>query len=423
MKHSIISKITIIFVIAFALVCALFITFGNMQTNKAYTNIRANEINAINYLLRLYEKATPPSDLEKYFRNFGFHLVRDKNIVTNVITSGEKEFTQNTPIGIFESIKYGGSIYLTIKNETFLIVFEGLGTQNLNDPLWIGFILTVIVLFYLYLSMIKSFSPLKKLTKNIKKFGAGNLDVVIIDKKREDEIGELADEFNLAVSKIRELVYSRQLFLRTIMHELKTPIGKGRIISEMIDSEVQKNRLISVFERLEILINEFAKIEQLLSKNYALKYQECHFSLILEQVRDILLLDNFDEKISVCMNEDAIINVDFQLFTLALKNLIDNALKYSDDKKVRIICDNDKISVQNTGKPLLMSFEHYKQAFVRNNAEKVSGIGLGLYIIDKICAMHNFHFEHSYCANMHTFSVIFDKPAISQKNKKSKNEK
>lgn len=417
MKHSLIKKISVIFIIAFVLVCVLFISFGKMQTNKAMSQIQSNQLNAVNYLLGLYEKATPPTDIEQYFRNFGFELVKDKNIVTNVITSKDKVFTQNTPIGLFESVKYNGSLFLTLKTESFVVAFEGLGTKNINDPLWIGFLLTISVLFYLYLSMLKSFTPLKKLSKNIKKLGNGNIDISLNEAKREDEIGELAAEFENAVQKIQQLVRSRQLFLRTIMHELKTPIGKGRIISEMIDDEVQKKRLVSVFERLEILINEFAKIEQLLSKNYALQYQECHFSLILEQVRDILMIDNFDEKIGVCMNEDAVINVDFQLFTLALKNLIDNALKYSDDKKVRIICDKDKICVQNHGKPLVMGFEHYKQAFVRNNAEKSSGMGLGLYIIDKICAMHKFRFEYNYCENNHNFCVIFDKPVA----KKGKN--
>ena len=36
---------------------------------------------------------------------------------------------------------------------------------------------------------------------------------------------------------------SRQLFLRTIMHELKTPIGKGRIVSEMIEDDTQKEQI------------------------------------------------------------------------------------------------------------------------------------------------------------------------------------
>ena len=407
MKHSLITKISVFFVIAIILVCVLFITFARMQMNRALGSMQANQINAVNNLLELYKRNAPPSDIERYFSSYGLELVKDKNIIQNIITSGKIFFVQDTSIGEFSSVEYNNSLFLNIKNNSFVVVFESLGTKNLNDPLWVGFLLTMAVLISLYLSIVRSFTPLKKLSKNIKKFAQGNLDVNLAATHSEDEIGQVAQEFNNAIAKIQELIRSRQLFLRTIMHELKTPIGKGRLITEMLDDETQKERLVNVFERLEILINEFAKIEQLLSKSYSLNYQDYHFSLILEQVRDMSMLDNWDELISENIECDAVINVDFGLFALAIKNLIDNALKYSADKKVAIICDENKISVANRGAALAKSFEHYKQAFIRNKDEKATGMGLGLYIIDKICELHKFRFEYNYSDGTHYFSIVF----------------
>ncbi|WP_306528756.1 ArsS family sensor histidine kinase [Campylobacter sp.] len=385
----------------------LFITFARMQMNRALGSMQANQINAVNNLLELYKRNAPPSDIERYFSSYGLELVKDKNIIQNIITSGKIFFVQDTSIGEFSSVEYNNSLFLNIKNNSFVVVFESLGTKNLNDPLWVGFLLTMAVLISLYLSIVRSFTPLKKLSKNIKKFAQGNLDVNLAATHSEDEIGQVAQEFNNAIAKIQELIRSRQLFLRTIMHELKTPIGKGRLITEMLDDETQKERLVNVFERLEILINEFAKIEQLLSKSYSLNYQDYHFSLILEQVKDMSMLDNWDELISTDIECDAVINVDFGLFALAIKNLIDNALKYSSDKKVRIICDENKVSVANRGAALAKSFEHYKQAFIRNKDEKAIGMGLGLYIIDKICELHKFRFEYNYSDGTHYFSIVF----------------
>ncbi len=407
MKHSLITKISVFFVIAIILVCVLFITFARMQMNRALGSMQANQINAVNNLLELYKRNAPPSDIERYFSSYGLELVKDKNIIQNIITSGKIFFVQDTSIGEFSSVEYNNSLFLNIKNNSFVVVFESLGTKNLNDPLWVGFLLTMAVLISLYLSIVRSFTPLKKLSKNIKKFAQGNLDVNLAATHSEDEIGQVAQEFNNAIAKIQELIRSRQLFLRTIMHELKTPIGKGRLITEMLDDETQKERLVNVFERLEILINEFAKIEQLLSKSYSLNYQDYHFSLILEQVKDMSMLDNWDELISTDIECDAVINVDFGLFALAIKNLIDNALKYSSDKKVRIICDENKVSVANRGAALAKSFEHYKQAFIRNKDEKATGMGLGLYIIDKICELHKFRFEYNYSDGTHYFSIVF----------------
>ena len=407
MKHSLITKISVFFVIAIILVCVLFITFARMQMNRALGSMQANQINAVNNLLELYKRNAPPSDIERYFSSYGLELVKDKNIIQNIITSGKIFFVQDTSIGEFSSVEYNNSLFLNIKNNSFVVVFESLGTKNLNDPLWVGFLLTMAVLISLYLSIVRSFTPLKKLSKNIKKFAQGNLDVNLAATHSEDEIGQVAQEFNNAIAKIQELIRSRQLFLRTIMHELKTPIGKGRLITEMLEDETQKERLVNVFERLEILINEFAKIEQLLSKSYSLNYQDYHFSLILEQVKDMSMLDNWDELISTDIECDAVINVDFGLFALAIKNLIDNALKYSSDKKVRIICSENKVSVANRGAALAKSFEHYKQAFIRNKDEKATGMGLGLYIIDKICELHKFRFEYNYSDGTHYFSIVF----------------
>ena len=181
MKHSLTTKITIIFVIALILVCSLFATFGKIQMNKALSRMQANQISAINYLLELYDRSVPPQDIQQYFKNFGLELVRDKNVMGQILNSGQIVFAQKTPLGEFESIRYNDSLFLNIKNESFGVAFESLGTKNLNDPLWIGFLIVMSVLISLYLSMIRSFTPLKKLNQNIQKFASGDMDIQILE--------------------------------------------------------------------------------------------------------------------------------------------------------------------------------------------------------------------------------------------------
>lgn len=421
MRYSLSTKISVVFAITFSLVTVLFVTFGKIQLGQAFERMKISQINSVNYLLSLYEKGTPPGDIEQYFKNFNLEIVKDKNLISNAIASrGEIVFTNLTPIGEITSFRYQNSMFLYIHNPSFSIMLESMGSKNLNDPLWIGFFITMILLVSLYFSVMKSLSPLKALNSNIKKFATGNFETGALNLKGNDEIAEVAREFDKAVLMIKELVKSRQLFLRTIMHELKTPIGKGRIVAEMIDDETQKNRLVNIFERLEILINEFARIEQLLSKSYAINYDEYHFSLILDQAKDLLLLDDFDDIVEVEYQEDVVLKVDFQMFSLAIKNLIDNALKYSSDHKVKITCSKEQIRISNRGTPLSMDISHYKQAFVRNKNEKVSGMGLGLYIIDKICSMHKFSLDYYYCDGFHNFCIVFNPSNICQLPKKGK---
>lgn len=405
MRYSLTTKITVVFALAFSLVCILFYTFANIQLDNALEKIKNKQLNAINYLIASYEKSNPPSDLTIYFRNFGLTYVKSDKTVANVLSGGKTVFAKQTQLGLFQSLLFQDSLYLQIKNPSFQILLESDDTKNINDPIWVGFILTSALLISLYVSVINSLMPLKKLSSDIRKFGAGNMDVNIAKPDSNDEIAKVAIEFDAAASKIRELLRSRQLFLRTIMHELKTPIGKGRIVSEMVQNETHKSRLIAIFERLDMLINEFGKIEQLLSKNYALNYQESYFSNILEQARDMLMLDKFEEKVSVDIRQDILLRVDFGLFSLAIKNLIDNALKYADDKKAQVICNKDGIVVRNLGKPLQNPIEYYLQAFIREKGNKSGGMGLGLYIIDHICQMHKFSLKYSYEDGYHAFKI------------------
>ena len=405
MRYSLTTKITVVFALAFSLVCILFYTFANIQLDNALEKIKNKQLNAINYLIASYEKSNPPSDLTIYFRNFGLTYVKSDKTVANVLSGGKTVFAKQTQLGLFQSLLFQDSLYLQIKNPSFQILLESDDTKNINDPIWVGFILTSALLISLYVSVINSLMPLKKLSSDIRKFGAGNMDVNIAKPDSNDEIAKVAIEFDAAASKIRELLRSRQLFLRTIMHELKTPIGKGRIVSEMVQNETHKSRLIAIFERLDMLINEFGKIEQLLSKNYALNYQESYFSNILEQARDMLMLDKFEEKVSVDIRQDILLRVDFGLFSLAIKNLIDNALKYADDKKAQVICDIEGIVVRNLGQPLQNPIEYYMQAFIREKGNKSGGMGLGLYIIDHICQMHKFSLKYSYEDGYHTFKI------------------
>ncbi|MBE2985136.1 HAMP domain-containing histidine kinase [Campylobacter sp. RM9344] len=408
MKYSITTKITIIFAIAFSLMCLLFLTFANIQRDNAVDKLRSKQVSAISYLLTLYERANPPKDLEHYFKNFGLEYVGNKNLANAVVDNGEHIFARHTPLGLVQSILYKNDLYLLIKNPSFQLLLESNDVRHVNDPLWMGFFVISALLISLYVSVLKSLLPLKKLSKDIRRFAAGNMDTVICplpNAKAQDEISQVALEFDNAVCKIRELIRSRQLFLRAIMHELKTPIGKGRIVSEMVSNDTQKSRLINVFERLEMLINEFSKVEQLLSKSYALNYQECHFSLILEQVEDMLMLDKFHEKVTCEIKEDMLLRVDFQLFSLAIKNLIDNALKYANDKKAIVICESNRITVKNLGNPLAHPIEHYMQAFVRGDKNTSAGMGLGLYIIEQICQMQKFELNYAYEDGYHCFKI------------------
>ena len=162
---------------------------------------------------------------------------------------------------------------------------------------------------------------------------------------QKDEISQVSNEFDNAIKQLRQLRESRNLFLRNIMHELKTPITKGKLITDMYDDCERKFILIRVFQRLEYLLSEFAKIEELTSGKINLKKGDYPAYDLIEQAFDILLIDN--DKIDILDNFELFLNVDFELFSIALKNLIDNAILYNTNGNPEIFIEKDFIKIVN----------------------------------------------------------------------------
>jgi len=247
----------------------------------------------------------------------------------------------------------------------------------------------------------EKFQPLSTLKSQIQTFSQGNLDIECKSDK-EDEIAEVANEFDHAVTMIRELLHSRQLFLRAIMHELKTPIAKGRLVSEMLEDEKNKARMHSIFERLNLLIDEFAKIEKITSKNFDLTIKPYKMSDLLEASEDMLMIENPKRLITTKIEKDYSLDVDFELFTLVIKNLLDNGIKYSTDKHITVMIDCNRLKVINKGEALPEPLENYFKPF---HASK-KGLGLGLYILKSILAVHQMelHYQHEDGENLFTLA-------------------
>jgi signal transduction histidine kinase len=143
--------------------------------------------------------------------------------------------------------------------------------------------------------------------------------------------GVFANEFDSAVIKIKSLRDSRQLFLRNIMHELKTPITKGKLAAEMIEDATYTSILQNVFKRQEALLEEFSRIEKLSADELKLDIKRYHIEDVVDYALDIL--DDKHENIT-CHLTPVELKVDFELFGVVLKNLLDNGVNYAHDNEL-----------------------------------------------------------------------------------------
>jgi len=388
------SKIRLIFFLILLLLSVLFI--GSIK----YDHIKYEEHNEmherlVSHYLYNYYLIHGIID-EAYLESQNFSLIKDKEKVVQI----EHYFKEKDKYKKYAVDSYKLQRILLINNDRFKLFL-----QNKNKPKhpikrMIVFALVFVLIMILYFWVIRSLRPLSELKNKIKTFSEGNLDISCASDNN-DEIAEVANEFDHAVTTIRELIHSRQLFLRAIMHELKTPIAKGRLVSEMLDDEKSKKRMHSIFERLNLLIDEFAKIEKITSKNFKLNIKPYKMSDLVEGSIDLLMVDNPKQLIDIKIIQDYQVDVDFELLTLVIKNLIDNGIKYSNDKHIRILVNHHKLTLVNKGDPLKEPLENYYKPFHTSK----NGLGLGLYIVKSILEIHQMELAYAYKDGENIFTI------------------
>jgi two-component system OmpR family sensor kinase len=215
-----------------------------------------------------------------------------------------------------------------------------------------------------------------------------------------DEIGLVSNELESARRKINTILESRTLFLRNLMHELKTPIAKGTIATQMLESKKQKDRFVSIFGRLEALVTEFALIEEVTSLDTQNDFKEYRLVDIIDGAIDMAMVE--PESVTINVNADVKIMANYRLYTTAIKNMIDNGIKYSPDAHVKILMVNNELCFESKGACIAHPLQYYIEPFTKENPSKNS-FGLGLYLVDSILKAHSEVLAHEYHNGVNRF--------------------
>ena len=379
------AKINILFVLATLLLSVLFGVLYQRNQSRSMEEIAMQERANIHYLY-LYYLQTGRIDTA-YLESQNIRVVNGGG--ENVFLQGH--FADQNGTKHFATVTIKLERYIFINNDRFNLVLENMNRPRFPLELVIGFGGSLLLLGFFYWWVIRSIRPLAELRHTIEKFSDGDLNIECRSDKG-DEIAEVANAFDTAVKKIRDLLHARQLLLRAIMHELKTPIAKGRLLSEMVENDRQKNRFHAIFQRLNLLINEFAKVEQIASKNFNPTFKRYKLTDIIEGSSDMLMLENPDKHIQIHLIKDRTVAADYELLTLAIKNLLDNGIKYSQTKRVNITINDTTLTIANHGEGLTQPLEHYFAPFHTSKG----GLGLGLYIVKSILDIHKMGLSYAY---------------------------
>jgi two-component system OmpR family sensor kinase len=269
----------------------------------------------------------------------------------------------------------------------------------------IAFGILVLLLLVLYRYISSSIVPLKDLYVQIQRFANGEKEIHI-QVEGDDEVAQVANAFDESVRKTQALERSRSLFLRNVMHELKTPISKGKLLLHFLQGEEKDKRLLeNLFEQMQGHLNDLARVESMTAKNLELNKKPYAAIDVIDHAIDLLDIDRGDLEENL---SNEVIVVDFNLFAYALKNLLDNAIKYTDTKPIIITLQDNCLTVSNSGLAFQEDISTYIKAYQRDMSQhSLEGMGLGLYIVNEIVTRHGYALRYSYKDNMHHFSICF----------------
>jgi two-component system OmpR family sensor kinase len=349
----------------------------------------------------------PKSKIRKFFNDFNLKLIPLEKVRADIEdrgkTSLELSNLNNFPIVRVFDVDNKHYIYVNMPFHNYMLT-----DKNDEKTIEIAFIvgsIIFIILVVIYIMLLKKLAPIKKLNKQIERFGEGDLNVKIT-YDGDDEIGKIAKSFDSAIKHIRQLINSKNLFMRNIMHELKTPITTSRIIAETVEDDMARGVLIKSFNRMNELIEDLAQIERITMYSFVPVKDNYKLSEIFEQTKDMLLKE---EKHFEFKYEDSEIYTDKELLALVLKNLIDNAIKYSPNNFALIQVIGNKILVKSKGEKLKEDLSYYIEPFSQEE-KRSSGFGLGLYIVANITEKLGYKLRYRYDKKQkeNIFEIILD---------------
>lgn len=394
--NSLITKISLIFAIALFGIVAIVFAFDRHELERKRDDLQRY---ARAIIRPMYQEGNRSVNLQ-IMNEAGFKLITDKNLKKEIFHFKQppRDITERPRIRV-KTIIHHGTLYVIVKNR---LLFKA--PQEENKFAKIVFLLgALLFIIFLYIATIRSLLPLYSLRMKVKEFADGNYELDCTSNKK-DEIAVLSNEFDKSVKKIKKLRDSRQLFLRNIMHELKTPITKGKLSCAMIEESSYSQILQNVFKRQEVLLNEFARIEKLSANEIALKKEDYSLQDIVDYALDII---SYEEDSITCKLTPMSLHVDFELFGTALKNLIDNAINYSDDSHVLIESNQYQIIISNKGQELEFPIQRYEEPyFLEGKKQKSSrGLGFGLFITTNIIKLHNMKIEYNREKDRNVFVI------------------
>ncbi|MDO4169431.1 MAG: HAMP domain-containing sensor histidine kinase [Lachnospiraceae bacterium] len=429
-KISIVQYVVLFFSVTFLLVMIFLLVFIQVMTRKAEWETVKNDLRTqIVKSSKYIEESDGKIQFSEHFENdnkeyFFIILDKDGNYLCGQYPSGY-DISRNLTFQDMDCVRMDGKSFYVMDRKTILSV-RGVGTKGeyiirgiikKEDVPMIfrtiqrfsyGLILVTVVgltgcIYILHRRLSKPLIQMCEAADQISE------ELDFSEKIEYDgyfyEVDTLLKAYNRLLTRMDMVVSRQEQFNSDISHELRTPIAVIRAQCQLSKEHAQKKQDLELLEAIEVIERQSDKMNHMVQQLLKLsRLEQNKMKLELEKVDLIAIVE------SVCEDEDYLSGeqyqfiydlkpcvswVDINLITVAIRNLVSNAVKYSSpSSEIRVSCGKEKesifVSIQDFGcgiekedqKRIFESF--YRSEEARNS----EGIGLGLTLAMKIAKCH-----------------------------------
>lgn len=261
--------------------------------------------------------------------------------------------------------------------------------------LWMLLLMIVGVVLTAYWFQKRLLRPVRSLGDGVARMSAGQLDVVL-PQVTHDELGTLTTAFNQMVSRVKEMIHARDQLLLDVSHELRSPLTRMKVALALLPEDDNRANLEADVKDMERMISELLELERLRTP-HGLRQQKQDVVPIVREIAQ-----QFENRAPgvhlIARPETVFANVEYEKLRTVLRNLLDNAFKYSlpDSQPVILSIFESRewvvIRVQDDGQGIPEGQQaNVFEPFFRidpSRSKKTGGYGLGLSMCKRIVEAH-----------------------------------
>lgn len=263
---------------------------------------------------------------------------------------------------------------------------------------WFSLLAVLLVIGAAYAFVRSMLRPIDDIRVGVQRFGRGTFEPAIV-VRRHDELGDLADQINTMAHDLRSMLDGKRALLLAISHELRSPLTRARLNTELLPetagTQSARSALLRDLAQMRDLISDLLEGERLSGSHAALNREPTDLCALVR----MLVSDQQDfAGVRLQLPADmARVNVDPVRLRLAVRNLVDNAVRHGGRVQPPVVtitqdAGHVRVAVRDYGPGVgAQHLAHLGEAFYRTDQARqrvTGGVGLGLHLAIQVAQAH-----------------------------------